>query len=104
MLRGTLSHHAIRREFPTPHPIFSLSFPHALTKVLPAQVSRAARSWATSQMARRVQHAPRRGTVKRSEVIFGLSAAKQGFETLRRLGMMSNGKWRVRHHDLYVRM
>ena len=37
----------------------------ALTKVLPAQVARAARSWATSQMARRVEHAPRRGIVKR---------------------------------------
>ena len=43
----------------------SLSFAHALTKVLPAQVARAARSWATSQMARRVEHAPRRGIVKR---------------------------------------
>ena len=44
----------------------SLSFLYALTKVLPAQVARAARSWATSQMARRVEHAPRRGTVHSS--------------------------------------
>ena len=44
----------------------SLSFPHALTKVLPARVARAARSWATSQIARRVEHAPRRGTVHSS--------------------------------------
>ena len=41
-----------------------LSFAHALTKGLPAQVARAARSWATSQMARRVEHAaPCRGMV-----------------------------------------
>ena len=33
--------------------------------MLPAQVARAARSWATSQMARRVEHARRRGIVKR---------------------------------------
>ena len=39
-------------------------WPSALTKVLPAQVARAARSAATSQLARRAQHVRRRGTVK----------------------------------------
>jgi len=43
----------------------SLSFPHELTKVLPAQVARAARSWATSQLAHLVENAWRRGIVKR---------------------------------------
>ena len=37
----------------------------ALTKVLAAQVARAARRWATSQLARRAQHVRRRGIVKR---------------------------------------
>ena len=37
----------------------------ALTKVLTAQVARAARRWATSQLARRAQHVRRRGIVKR---------------------------------------
>ena len=35
-------------------------------EVLPAQVARAARSWATSQMACRVEHARRRGIVNPS--------------------------------------
>ena len=46
-------------------PSLTLSFPHELTKVLPAQVARAARSWATSQLAHLVENAWRRGIVKR---------------------------------------
>ena len=67
----------------------SLSFPHALTKVLPAQVARAAQSCATSQLVRRAEHTPRQAIVYREafvtvlyiapEVIFGLRVAKQGF-------------------------
>ena len=40
-------------------------WPSSQTKVLPAQAARAARSAASSQLARRAQHARRRGTVKR---------------------------------------
>ena len=53
-----------RREFPDLTCFAIVHWRSALTKVLPAQVARAARSAATSQLARRAQHVRRRGTVK----------------------------------------
>ena len=53
-----------RREFPDLTAFASVHWASALTKVPPAQVARAARSAATSELARRAQHVRRRGTVK----------------------------------------
>ena len=55
---------AFRREFPDLTSRSYIDWPSALTKVLPAQVARAARSAATSQLVRRAQHVRRRGAVK----------------------------------------
>ena len=81
-------------------------FPHALmTKVPPAQVARAARSCATSQLVRRVEHATRRGIVKRL-----LRYRPEGhFRTLSCKTRICNvaapwhKQWGV-PHDLYARM
>ena len=62
VLRGTLPH-AIRANFRPLIP--SLSFAHALTKVLPAQVARSARRRSTSRLHERARHVWRRGIVKR---------------------------------------
>ena len=83
----------------------SLSFAHALTKVLPAQVARAARSWATSQMARRVEHAPRRGIVKRL-LRYALEGHFRSLSCISRILIDAapwHEQWGVRH-DLYARM
>ena len=56
----------------------------ALTKVLAAQVARAARRWATSQLARRAQHARRRGIVKRPTRC-GLEGFSRSWLHLRRI-------------------
>ena len=54
-----------RREFPDLTSSRSyVHLPSALTKVLPAQMARAAQSAATSQLVRRAQHVRRRGAVK----------------------------------------
>ena len=56
---------AFRRKFPDLTSRSYIGWPSALTKVLSAQVARAARSAAaTSQLARRAQHVRRRVTVK----------------------------------------
>ena len=54
-----------RREFPDFHHAASPRVRAYLTTCFQLKVARATRSWATSQMARRVDHARRRGTVKR---------------------------------------
>ena len=83
----------------------SLSFPHELTKVLPAQVARAARSWATSQLAHLVENAWRRGIVKRL-LRFRLEGQFRSQSCNTRIFVDATpwlGKGGARH-DLYVRM
>ena len=63
----------------------------ALTKVLAAQVARAARRWATSQLARRAQHARRRGRVKRPTRC-GLEGFSRSWLHLRRIFIDSEGR------------
>ena len=58
-----MSHHCLPTRISGSH-FAIVHWPSALAKVLPAQVARAARSAATSQLARRAQHVRRRGTVK----------------------------------------